>query len=338
MTDEKNIDREDEQDIALLLKAVGSRDVLPPNLQARWEKRFREELNRKLAENRKRSVRRFAVAACVMVIGFMVALPSFRNHQSEFPLITVVATGTTQPGLEVNSGAAKKQRLKLGQVLSDQDYLETQRNEYVSIDYDGFDVRLFENTHVQFSGQDISLLRGRMYVNSDTGKPKLRNISVVTPQSTITNLGTQFTISYSEGQTVATVRRGALLVETASDVYEAVAEIDQATRVMIGERLNLEVAAVAPYGSAWNWIYHADVPFVLEGSTALEFLQWSANESGRRLVFRDDFVEAYASTAVLHGDLGDLDPEAALAPVLSAIELDFVIENNLLEVYRSPRY
>ena len=88
--------------------------------------------------------------------------------------------------------------------------------------------------------------------------------------------------------------------------------------------------------SDWTWIYPVARRFELEGRSVLEFLQWSATESGRAVRFADAAAELAAGQTRFSGalDISGLDPEEAVAVVLSTTRFRATPDGDALRVSR----
>lgn len=321
-------DRE-ERDIARLLKAAGRREQLPDELRLRWEQHFRQELDSVRRERRQRQRRGLlALAASLAVVAIGLTL-SVRPPKPD-PLLIRVSASLGEVRLE-NAGAGSPAlvagtRLAAGQVI------HTGAEGRLALDYAGYDLRLNRNTVLALASDGVTLRRGEIYASDEGRGSEQRQLQVHTALGTIRDIGTQFTVSVSPGETVATVRRGTVLLETGQAQYRNEAASGSATRISVNTLLEVHSEPVAPNGEAWQWIYQAAPEFKLDGQSALAFLKWSSRESGFGLEFASSQAETYASITTLHGDLGRMDPESAVAPVLATTDLRATVKDGTLLV------
>ena len=78
-------------------------------------------------------------------------------------------------------------------------------------------------------------------------------------------------------------------------------------------------------------------PFVVEGSTLRQYLDWVAEEEGLRVAFESPAEEAAASTITLHGTLGNLSPAASVEVMLPAAGFEGRLDAGVLRVRRADR-
>ena len=89
-------------------------------------------------------------------------------------------------------------------------------------------------------------------------------------------------------------------------------------------------------GSEWSWADRLSAPFVLEGATAVAFLDWVSREQGWQWEIADAALRARASRILLHGSIEGLTPEEALAAVLPASGLTYRREGTRLLIGADP--
>lgn len=311
----------EEQEIARLLRAAGPRKELPLSLQKQWEKQFRANLEPALRERKQRQLRnskRIAFGLCAsvalfaMVFAFTVLPPPITTATIRISQIN------GQPVLHSNSGA--RSQLHEGQRLSEVGVISTADHEYVALSYNGYDLRLNSNTRLAFIPGGLVLQAGEIYA-SDVGAKTTQALLIETPHGSVRDIGTQFTVSLTPQETVTRVRRGAVVVDTGTTQVKVLADEAGAALITMDEQKQVRQSRAAPSGADWQWIYHSAKQFELEGSSVLAFLQWSTTETGLQLKFANQAARIYAETTLLHGDLGALDPEGAVSPVLTTTDL-----------------
>ena len=308
-------DRE-EQDIGRLLRAAGPRQELPDDLRQQWEQAFRRELAPALA--RRGQVRRRAVLGlCASVLVAGVAL-LFTVNQPATPQISIRVSHVSGDHRLHGAGAGS---LQAGQLLPPGSRVSTGDNGRVALSYQGYDLRLNGATAVTLGAKGIELKAGEIYASDDQRSNPAQGLLIATPHGTVRDIGTQFMVTLQPDQTITTVRKGTVLVDPGNGDVRVEASGGAAMQVRIGTGQQVHRQQVAPSGDDWRWIYQGGPGFELEGSSAHEFLQWSVAESGLRLEFATQAAEIYARTTLLHGDLGDLDPEQAVDPVLATTDL-----------------
>jgi hypothetical protein len=191
----------------------------------------------------------------------------------------------------------------------------------VGLNYGGYTLRLDVDSHLVLHSTEIQLAAGRLYAGDSAQRIGQTQLTIITPHGAVRDIGTQFTVQVGDDSTIATVRQGVIQVAVGTSEFQLEATPVSAARLRVnssGETLALDVPAT---GDDWRWIYTVRPPFELEGKSILEFLQWSANESGRKLAFASAAAELYARRVLLHGSATGLDPEQAIAPVLEATDL-----------------
>lgn len=326
MNDNDGTDRE-EEDIRRVLRAAGKREDVPPVLRLAWERQFRVELDAVRSARRRRRTLAGGLVAGLAVAA--VALLVSREPAPAVPAIRVV----TAVGASRLTGPDGRARSPVpGREILSGTRLDTGESGLVALAWGGYDLRINASTILDLDTAGLSLRAGEVYVSDDDSAPGGFRLAIHTPQGRISDLGTQFTVHVQPGRTLATVRRGAVLLDTGSAEYRTEARHDSAIRLTVDGQREVRRETVEARGEDWQWIYGAAPAFNPEGRNTWEFLQWSAGESGLVLEFTSAAAERYARTTVLHGSIEGLDPERALQPVLAATDLVANVEGGRLLV------
>lgn len=328
----------DDDDIARLLRAAGAREQLPPDMKQRWEQQFRRELQPVL-ERRGRSRRRWIAGLCASV--FLAAgLFALTRTPPTAQAPEIRISHVSGRGLVLPPGQAARET-QAGQLLVPGSVVDTGASGMVAISYGGYDLRLNRHTRLLIEADRLLLESGELYASdyaSPAGAAPARPLHVRTAQADIRDIGTQFTVVAFPDRTVATVRRGAVLVDTGREEVRAEPRPGSASRLTVDRELQVLREQVAPAGPGWNWIYPGATGFILEGRTAYDFLQWSVGESGLQLEFASRGAEILARTTRLHGDISGLNPEQAVQPVLASTDLAAELAgDNILRVSTARR-
>ena len=85
-------------------------------------------------------------------------------------------------------------------------------------------------------------------------------------------------------------------------------------------------------GNDKTWVEPPASVIDIEDIPLLEFLEWFARETGRRLEFVDDDVRKLAKTIRMHGSVRNLTPEEALSSVMAATSLSFQLSEGVIRV------
>ncbi|MCZ6830851.1 MAG: FecR family protein [Gammaproteobacteria bacterium] len=305
----------EEQDIARLLQAAGRREELPVHLKRSWEASFRKELAPVIERRKWRQHRRvFALCASFVLLAlvglFTLRPPTVLDQEIRVSRVIGEALVTAPTGEEVL--ARNDQQLEAGSVLI------TPADAYLSLIFQDYDLRLNSHSQIRIDTDGVHLLAGEIYISNESGRWPREPIVVHTPYATIRDIGTQFTVALAGDQVISTVRRGSIVVNTGAAEHTAEAG-NNPHRITVNQRR--EVSSSELSAEQWTWIYPLAPVFEIEGSSTYDFLQWSVAESGLKLAFASDSAETYARITTLHGDISSLDPEQAVAPVLSTTHL-----------------
>jgi ferric-dicitrate binding protein FerR (iron transport regulator) len=170
----------------------------------------------------------------------------------------------------------------------------------------------------------ITLLRGKIYVDSGPVSDPARQTRVVTAAGTAWDIGTQFEVQYMSEAYRLRVREGHVNVlrDSAEIANEAGAqlEIDSAGR--------LEHSRISPADPEWNWVQSVAAAPEIDNKQVSVLLEWIRRETGRPIRYENLAVEHKAATTVLHGNIRDLLPMDALDVMLATTDLEYEIQED----------
>lgn len=184
----------------------------------------------------------------------------------------------------------------------------------------GLDLRLNADTSIRWrDAQEIELVEGAVFIDTnETGA-----MQVHTERGRVTDIGTQFLVSYADDVLEVAVRTGRALVESASGHFEAGAD------GFHGDVIRLSDAGVATSveptdAGRWTWI--SAVPRGYEEARVALLLRQIALDLGRRVVYADRGSEARVSNLTLRGErLDGMTAEQALRVVAAAADLEIAL-------------
>jgi hypothetical protein len=179
------------------------------------------------------------------------------------------------------------------------------------------------------SAQDVLLEQGAIYVDNGAAGARA-SLQVRTGLGMLQDIGTQFEVRVGDRVLRLRVREGAvrLFRNTGSETAGAGVELT----VDVGRQVVRRSVPAA--GHEWDWTMAIAPSFALEGRRLPEFLRWAVRETGWRLEFASPQIEESMRDVVLHGSVGGLAPEQALATVLPTCGLAFRIQDRTLHVDR----
>ncbi|PLW70655.1 FecR family protein [Pseudohalioglobus lutimaris] len=310
---------EEDSDISLLLKLAGPREKLPQELKQNWESVFRQEL--KAAAKSRQSRRRKWIAGVAATVAFCALLLNFIPHSPAPEPVTMVRVSSLSGSAAMTGVDGKTTELEKGMHIATGSLIETGSDSRVGLNYGGYSLRIDINSRVTLHASAVHLVSGQVYASDAVQRIGLTQLNITTPQGSVRDIGTQFTVRVSAEGTVATVRQGIILVDTGASEFQIEAQRGSAARLWVNNMGEVQSTQVSATGENWRWIYALVEPFELEGKSIYDFLQWSVSETGGELVFSRASDELYARRVLLHGSATGLDPERALLTVLEATDL-----------------
>jgi ferric-dicitrate binding protein FerR (iron transport regulator) len=169
--------------------------------------------------------------------------------------------------------------------------------------------------------------RGTVYVDSG-GRPAASRLEIVTPAGTARDVGTQFELLVDGTRLRLRVREGSVVVDRGGQTLTGSA----------GEQLSIDDfgsvmrAQIDPDAEAWQWAESiAPIPDI-DGRPATQLIAWAARETGRRVRYETPLVERRAASVILHGNIRNLAPLAALEAMLATTDLEYVLDGDTMEI------
>lgn len=193
----------------------------------------------------------------------------------------------------------------------------------------GGSLRFAEDTKVRFVSEDtIELSSGKIYFDSETVDESAESkLFVQTEYGVVTHLGTQYMTEIDGQELIVSVREGQVSID---GVYHKTTAKKEQQLKLIGSARPIPTD-IRSFGAEWKWI-EATAPIGrFNGKTVYEFLKWVEQQTGLKLKFRNDSVEAAARKHDLSGkELFDNDPRIALSQGLQTAALQHRIEGGTI--------
>ena len=150
---------------------------------------------------------------------------------------------------------------------------------------------------------------------------------VVTDAGEFRHEGTQFAVAIVEGQTRLRVREGSVLWR--ADAGDST--VHAGTEVIIDRNGKATRRSIATAGRDWAWTESMAPEVAIENRPLLEFLEWFARETGRKLVI-DDAARKQAASIRMHGNVRGLTVTEALSAVMATTTLRYELPEGVIRV------
>jgi ferric-dicitrate binding protein FerR (iron transport regulator) len=216
---------------------------------------------------------------------------------------------------------AEGTKLRVGQSL------EVRGDSLVSLSGGG-NLRLARATSIELKAENaISLERGELYVDIPPGSHASDAFRVVTDAGEFRHEGTQFAVAIVEGQTRLRVREGRVLWRAG----RADSSVDAGTEVIIDRNGKATRRSIPTAGRDWAWMESMTPEVAIENRPLIEFLEWFARETGRKLVI-DDAARTQAASIHMHGNVQGLTVTEALSAVMATTTLRYELPEGVIRV------
>ena len=264
--------------------------------------------------------------AAVLATVSIVAAAWLRPEADAAVLGTV--TRVEAGGVEVGSTPFTRTALGVGASLNTHETLAARGAVLVTLEGGGT-LRIARGTVISArSMNEIELQDGQVYLDLPPEQAHASPFVVHTAFGSIEHVGTQFDVATGNHEVRVRVREGLIRLRRASGIETASA----GTELIVPESGPVARRAVTTHGRQWSWVEALAPEFEIEDRPLLDFLQWTARETGRRLDIADAEAEHAAERTRLHGSVRGLTPLEALGRVLSATSLRFDLREDAIRV------
>ena len=193
----------------------------------------------------------------------------------------------------------------------------------------GGTLRIANGTRFEaISADGVALHEGEIYVDLPPGLPRASAFIVRTALGLIEHVGTQFDVATVDQDVRIRVREGIVRLRRGSETETAAS----GTELLVPKAGPTSQRAISTHGPQWSWIEALEPDYDIEDRKLMDFLLWTARETGRRLSFGDDRARDVAERTHLHGSIHGMAPATALEMVLTTTSLQYEFEEDLIRV------
>ena len=175
---------------------------------------------------------------------------------------------------------------------------------------------------------------GRLYVRhgtiyADSGaRPGASRLEIVTPAGTARDIGTQFELQVAGSAMRLRVREGSVSIHRDGRSLTGGA----GEQIAIDARGGISRDVIKPEDPAWQWAESIAPTPDMDGKPAAELIAWVARETGHELRYVSLGAEQRASSVILHGNIRNLTPLAALEAMLATTDLEYTLRGDTMEI------
>ncbi|HET9474204.1 MAG TPA: FecR family protein [Steroidobacteraceae bacterium] len=303
-------------------------NVLPPEALQRIRQATEQEWRAATGAPARRQWRPLAAVASIAVVavgmGWVYLAPY--SGAANGAILGEVASFDA-PGLIESRPLRRDVVLAAGSKLRSGQALDVHGDSLITL-RGGGNLRIARATAIGVEGENaISLERGEVYVDIPPGSHAGVAFRVLTDAGEFRHEGTQFALAIVEGQTRLRVREGRVLWRAGA----ADATVHAGTEVIIDRNGNATRRSIATAGRDWAWMESITPEVTIENRPLLEFLEWFARETGRKLVI-DDAARKQAEGIRMHGNVRGLTMTEALSAVMATTTLRYELPGEMIRV------
>jgi ferric-dicitrate binding protein FerR (iron transport regulator) len=193
----------------------------------------------------------------------------------------------------------------------------------------GGTLRIANGTRFEaISADGVALHEGEIYVDLPPALPRASIFVVRTALGLVEHVGTQFDVATVDQDVRIRVREGIVRLRRGSETETAAS----GTELLIPKAGPTSQRPISTHGPQWSWIEALEPDYEIEDRKLMDFLLWTARETGRRLSFGDDRARDVAERTHLHGSIHGMSPATALEMVLTTTSLRYEFEEDLIRV------
>jgi len=192
----------------------------------------------------------------------------------------------------------------------------------------GGSLRLDAETEVMLDAPGrLYVGRGTIYVDSGA-RPGASRLEILTPAGTARDIGTQFELRVAGSALRLRVREGTVSIDRGGRSLTGGA----GEQIAIDAQGGISRDAIEPDAAAWQWAETIAPAPDMDGKPAAELIAWVARETGRELRYVSPNAEQRASNVILHGNIRNLTPLAALEAMLATTDLEYALRGDTMEI------
>jgi FecR protein len=260
-----------------------------------------------------------AAAVLVIAIGFRLFAAT---------AVLGVAARVEGGGLVSRSTLLPERHIGVGGVLRVGDTLTARGSVLVELKGGGT-LRIASGTRFEaISADGVALQEGEIYVDLPPALPRTSIFIVRTALGLVEHVGTQFDVATVDQDVRIRVREGTVRLRRGSETETAAS----GTELMVPKAGPTSQRTISTHGPQWSWIEALEPDYNIEDRKLMDFLVWTARETGRRLSFGDDRARDVAERTHLHGSIHGVTPATALEMVLTTTSLRYEFEEDLIRV------
>jgi len=192
----------------------------------------------------------------------------------------------------------------------------------------GGSLRLDAETEVMLDAPGrIYVRHGTIYVDSGA-RPGATRLQIVTPAGTARDIGTQFELQVAGSALRLRVREGSVSIDRGGQSLTGGA----GEQIAIDALGGISRDVIEPAAASWQWAESIAPTPDMDGRPAAELIAWAARETGRELRYVSPNAEQRASSVILHGNIRNLTPLAALEAMLATTDLEYALRGDTMEI------
>jgi ferric-dicitrate binding protein FerR (iron transport regulator) len=246
-----------------------------------------------------------------LAASILIALTASVLWSSLQPTESVATVALTQGNANYLAASGEKSMLRESDRIHAGSVVETSDSARLALQlFTGHSLRLDRGTRLAIlDTAEFRLERGRVYVDSGPMQA-VHPLRIDTPGASITDVGTQFQLSWMQDALRVQVREGSVIVRTPNT--NTTTNVVAGEIVFLTERRSIERKPGASFGGEWTWVAETSPGVDPQERRLDQVLSWLCRELGYTLRYADARTEESVGRVVLDGSLDGLTPAQTL--------------------------
>jgi ferric-dicitrate binding protein FerR (iron transport regulator) len=303
--------------VARLIRAAGRRELPPAEAYERALNAATDVWQNRVRNRRRRMMLGLAAGIAVLVVSVGTAIRLLESPRiAPEPVASVVRVIGSVRARAVDA----RDWTVLGEdsgTLATGTVVQAGTGSLAALQLDRVSLRLASGAEVVLDSRSrVRLVHGTVYLDTGT-TDATRQIAVVTPAGTVTDIGTQFEVQSLDGGYRVRVRDGEVLLQRDNSLRRGVA----GQEISIDAAGEISIASIRPDDPAWAWVQALATAPDIDRQPLTLLLAWVSRETGASIRYATPAVERRARTTILHGSIRHLAPLEALTVMLATTDL-----------------
>jgi len=326
---------QDKFNVDQLLNQIGKRTTPSKQQSAASKAAVRENWQKNVMKHKKQRQQKYlwAMAASIMLLT-TVAFVNFVQQPTTTPTEPQALVLDFSGDIQIKSANHSWQWLKSPIDISTNTQIKTSEGAYLTLQLqDQSELRIADNTELNFSSKVIDLNSGQLYHDTDESL-QASPLTIKTPYGEVQHVGTRYLVSNTQNQLQVAVRSGQVKITphqfASQNTVNNKQLISQNQMITINNQGEAHLSPISLHAPLWDWTFLAQEAFDLNDKSLYEFVQWYAHQTGMEIDWQN--LESPSKRVRLQGNIKNMTAEKALQTVFYSTQYSYSIDKGVLHI------